>query len=263
MSNPLSTFTDAAKSLGRSPLGIIALFIVLIYGVAALVLGTAADSLSEALKAPLVWFLVGFPVLVLGIFGWLVAGHHTKLYGPADFADQKLFIELQAQVRTTQRQLNVLAEVTPNVLIPSLEPPRPSVPALRATFDMARAGPSGLRDKGDPQAGRWGGQREDRYRFVSVGPIRPLHSDPTNFRVPLEVRSSDPANHPLTGRVRFHLHDSFSPNVEEVTVVEGAAKLTLVSYGAFTVGVEIEDGTRLELNLADPDIDAPRLFKEA
>ncbi|MBA3522713.1 MAG: hypothetical protein H0T90_09460 [Gemmatimonadales bacterium] len=263
MSHPLSNFTDAAKSLGRSPLGIIALFIILIYGVAALVLGTTAESLSEALKAPLVWFLVGFPVLVLAIFGWLVSGHHTKLYGPSDFADQKLFIELQAQVRTTQRRLNVLAEVTPNVLISSLEPERPSIPTRRAMSERARVGLPGPRDEDDPQAGRWTGQREDKYRVVSAGPIRALHSDPANFRVPLEVRSSDPINHPLEGPVRFYLHHSFSPNVEEVSVVEGAAKLTLVAYGAFTVGVEIEDGTHLELNLADPDIDAPSSFKEA
>jgi DNA-binding MarR family transcriptional regulator len=91
----IDSFGKRAKSLSGSPLGIIALFIVLIYGFAALTLGIAAKNLTASLQIPLVWFLVLFPILVLIVFAWLVTRHHHKLYGPSDFTDQALFIELQ------------------------------------------------------------------------------------------------------------------------------------------------------------------------
>ncbi len=84
--------TEASTKLSRNPLGIIALFIVLVYGIAALVFGVSAGALDPNLKMPLVYFLVGFPVLVLGVFSWLVSKHHTKLYAPADFRDDDSFL---------------------------------------------------------------------------------------------------------------------------------------------------------------------------
>ena len=60
----LPTFATTAKGLARNPLGIIALFIVLIYGFAALTLGFNSR-LEDAERVPLVWFLVLFPVAVL------------------------------------------------------------------------------------------------------------------------------------------------------------------------------------------------------
>lgn len=86
----LSTFTGAAKGLARNPLGIIALFIVLIYGFAAITLGINTK-LEAAERAPLVWFLVMFPVAVLLLFGWLVSQHHEKLYAPGDFRSDESF----------------------------------------------------------------------------------------------------------------------------------------------------------------------------
>ena len=68
----------------RNPLGIIALFISLIYGMSAVLLGTSVKNLSSANQTILVYFIVVFPFVVLGVFGWLVSRHHTKLYGPAD-----------------------------------------------------------------------------------------------------------------------------------------------------------------------------------
>ena len=52
----LGTFSEAAKGLARNPLGIIALFIVLLYGFAALTLGINS-SLQSTERLPLVWFL--------------------------------------------------------------------------------------------------------------------------------------------------------------------------------------------------------------
>jgi hypothetical protein len=86
----LSTFTTSAKSLSRNPLGIIALFIVLIYGFAALTLGFNSN-LQPNERFPLVWFLVAFPVIVLCLFGWLVSKHHWKLYAPSDYRSDEIF----------------------------------------------------------------------------------------------------------------------------------------------------------------------------
>lgn len=77
----------------RNPLGIVALFISLIYGMSALLLGTSISSLAPANQTVLVAFVVIFPFVVLWVFGWLVARHHTKLYGPGDYRTDKGFLD--------------------------------------------------------------------------------------------------------------------------------------------------------------------------
>lgn len=109
---PISDLGSAAKGLAKNPLGIIALFIVMIYGFAALTLGVTTH-LAEAERQPLVWFLVAFPVLVLATFGWLVSCHHEKLYAPGDYkTDDSFFRGLTkskhtAEVQEIQSQLKV------------------------------------------------------------------------------------------------------------------------------------------------------------
>ncbi len=95
----MKEFGNIAKDLSRNPLGLIALFLVLIYGLATLIL-TVAD-LEPSERNPLIWFLVIFPVLVLGMFGWLVSMHHTKLYAPSDYRADETFLragKIQAYV---------------------------------------------------------------------------------------------------------------------------------------------------------------------
>lgn len=102
-------FLGAAKGLARNPLGIIALFIALIYGFATLLLGAAAEKLVESERGPLIWFIVLFPVMVLTAFYRLVTNHHGKLYSPGDYKDDKSF-------------LNTLPPITPQA--PSLRDTR-------------------------------------------------------------------------------------------------------------------------------------------
>jgi hypothetical protein len=98
----LNTFSGAAKGLARNPLGIIALFIVLIYGFAALTLGINR-SLDSTARMPLIWFMVVFPFIVLAMFAWLVRNHHEKLYAPADYkTDEGFLMGVEARVRHTQ-----------------------------------------------------------------------------------------------------------------------------------------------------------------
>lgn len=84
-------FTKKAKEFSRNPLGIIALFIVLVYGIAGLVLSISGPNLQAGERLPLIWFLVIFPVIVLAAFYRLVTHHHVKLYAPQDFPDKEGF----------------------------------------------------------------------------------------------------------------------------------------------------------------------------
>ena len=93
--NNFQEFTRAAKDLARNPLGIIALFILLVYGFACLVLGVAGKTMEAAERAPLIWFLVLFPAIVLIAFYRLVAKHHRKLYAPSDYRDESHFFDQQ------------------------------------------------------------------------------------------------------------------------------------------------------------------------
>lgn len=58
----------------------------------ALLLGASISSLSLDNQNKLVWFVIVFPVAVLGAFLWLVAKHHKKLYSPSDFRSDEGFL---------------------------------------------------------------------------------------------------------------------------------------------------------------------------
>jgi hypothetical protein len=87
------TFERTAVRLSQGPLGIIALFIVLIHAFASLVIGFATD-LGATNRTVLVWFIVLFPVIVFFVFAWLVSCHHVNLYPPQAYRDQRDFREL-------------------------------------------------------------------------------------------------------------------------------------------------------------------------
>ncbi|WP_407112050.1 response regulator [Bradyrhizobium sp. LMG 9283] len=97
----METFSDAAKSLSGSPLGIIALFIVLLYAFASLVT-TFSSAFSAAERIPLIYFLVIFPFVVLGVFAWLVSQHATSLYAPKDFKNEDNYIRTVALLAAAQ-----------------------------------------------------------------------------------------------------------------------------------------------------------------
>lgn len=93
MSNNTSSFSESAKGFTKSPLGIIALFIVLVYGFATL--AVALGGSLESSVTPLIYFLVFFPVLVFLGFLWLVSKHNDKIYGPSDFVDETNFLKMR------------------------------------------------------------------------------------------------------------------------------------------------------------------------
>lgn len=109
MDNNTKSFAESAKGFTKSPLGIIALFIVLVYGFASLVVGLGRNLDNNV--TPLIYFLVTFPVIVFFGFLWLVAKHHKKLYGPSDFKDEDNFVKMQM---STAVSLAVATSKQPN-----------------------------------------------------------------------------------------------------------------------------------------------------
>lgn len=82
---------QSATKLSKNPLGIIALFILLIYGLATILFGYVGNVLTENQRWWFVVFLVVFPIVVLAAFVYLVTKHHPKLYAPGEFKDEKNF----------------------------------------------------------------------------------------------------------------------------------------------------------------------------
>ncbi len=103
MTSQIQDFGRTAQKLTRNPLGIIALFIVLVYGIAGLVFGLSYTNLEPVERQPLVWFLVVFPVLVLAVFYRLVTKYHFKLYAPHDFPDAEGFFRAQTPSEQKKR----------------------------------------------------------------------------------------------------------------------------------------------------------------
>jgi len=103
LSASIAEFSKAAQKLSRNPLGIIALFIVLVYGIAALVLGVSSNNLQPNERLPLIYFLVSFPIIVLIAFYRLVSHHHVKLYAPDDFQDKEGFFRALSPLEQKQK----------------------------------------------------------------------------------------------------------------------------------------------------------------
>ncbi|WP_081434037.1 response regulator [Azorhizobium caulinodans] len=87
-----SDFNRTAVSLSKNPLGIIALFIVLVYGMASLSL--VLSNMPESDFRVMLYFLILFPVVVLFVFVWLVVRHNAKLFSPSDFSNENNYVYL-------------------------------------------------------------------------------------------------------------------------------------------------------------------------
>ena len=84
---------EEKNSIVKNPLGIIALFITSIYGIAGLVIGPNFDNLQgNCERQPIIWYFILFPIVILGVFTYLVIKHNEKLYSPKDFDNQNGFL---------------------------------------------------------------------------------------------------------------------------------------------------------------------------
>jgi hypothetical protein len=113
----------------------------------------------------------------------------------------------------------------------------------------------------DPHKGKWGGLVKSNDRTVTAT-VETSSFNKELFNVILKVVSLK-TDQPLTGDVIFHLHPTFKDPDKIVKVIDGVAELSFVAYGAFTVGIECDNGTtKLEIDLATDVQGVPQLFKE-
>ena len=124
----ITNFMGQAKGLAKNPLGIIALFISLIYGFACLVLSTSISNLTESSeRLPLIWFIIAFPIIILVGFVYLVTKHHQKLYSPTDYRDSESFLKTFEESKKFESvQVDVIKEKNnetkkPNKLVEKFE----------------------------------------------------------------------------------------------------------------------------------------------
>lgn len=100
----------------------------------------------------------------------------------------------------------------------------------------------------DPNEGKFGRQAKAKGRILSAT-VSEIPGSTEQFAVRIEVKSD--SDTPLDRPVTFHLHPTFREPKVTVVPSAGIALLERICWGAFTVGVETDDGkTRLELDLA-------------
>lgn len=121
-------------------------------------------------------------------------------------------------------------------------------------------GATGIHYPDDIQKGRWGMLSERNNRKITAT-VRKDPDEKKWFYVNLKVESTR-ADHPLSGKVTFHLHDSFDPDQVTVIARNNVAEIKdLGCYEAFTVGASCDNNTTfLELDLNELK-DAPDDFK--
>jgi hypothetical protein len=94
----------------RNPLGVIGLFVTLVYGFACLLYGVSGDALPAEAQWCMVIFVVSFPVLLLLAFLFLVTRHHEKLYAPLDYGDPRLFLRTLSGEERREKLASEMAE---------------------------------------------------------------------------------------------------------------------------------------------------------
>jgi len=114
----------------------------------------------------------------------------------------------------------------------------------------------------DNQKGRWGGRSSADGRRLQATVVKNRKED---YDVTLQVTSTDGSR--LQGSVRFHLHDTYKPQVVNIRRCNPDAKKELQAYEEFTVGVQVPrvDGklTVLELDLEKAFKKADRIYKRS
>ncbi len=130
---------------------------------------------------------------------------------------------------------------------------------LLAAAGTREAAPASFFAPSDTQKGKFGGAAERDGRRVD-GEVREVAGSPDWFDVRVVVRAT--SGPPLSGSVRFFLHETFPVREQEVPVRGGEAVWEGRAWGAFTVGAVCDGGgTSLELDLGTLS-GAPQLFRD-
>lgn len=155
--------------------------------------------------------------------------------------------ELKATVKQQTRNLELIEE---SAILPGSASRRDTTSESRGSRHAKAVTETG-EWADDPNKGKFGGDAKRAGRVLEAEISPAGNKTSAACEVILTVRSTDPER-PLTGVVTFHLHPTFGRwEKYNVDVKAGIARDEIVSWGAFTVGAEADNGrTRLELDLA-------------
>lgn len=90
-----------ATALSRNPLGLLALCLIIGDGIPGMLL-LYLGGLSGAERLLLCIFVVSYPLCLVAAIYRLVSRHHTRLYAPADFRDERCFLDVLALTGPSQ-----------------------------------------------------------------------------------------------------------------------------------------------------------------
>ena len=95
------------KQSVHNPLGIIAMFVTMIYGIACLVIGKGLPMLyMHCERMWLIQFVFWFPFVLLLAFAMLVIFFPTHLFGPGDYSSPEMYLKSLGR-KETQEKLDV------------------------------------------------------------------------------------------------------------------------------------------------------------
>lgn len=171
--------TSGLKDLVRNPLGIVALFISLIYGVASLLLGMTASALQPNERMPLIAFVTIFPLVVLGAFYLLVTRHHGKLYAPGDFKNDDSFLRTLSTEEVELKRQTEATEALPPADVAGIEPPieQPEVTAPQTEINQASPNNTGSGTTSLAPSSATFRQYLDEVRRTEIGVIAKLEKE--------------------------------------------------------------------------------------
>lgn len=244
-------FGTTAQGLARNPLGVIALFLVLVYAIAALVLGVSGGHLADSMKWPLVLFFVVFPVLVLVAFVWLVIQHHAKLYAPGDYRSDKAFQD--ASVPKALRD-NQPGAATTDAKAPA---GKASGPAPGAKLSGLASGTVGGKSAVEGEAvvvnseGDAPPYAEHLYLTHVAETLRMRTAGAYGlYRIRAKVEADTDDILSEVESVTWRLHETYSPREATTTARGDGFALWINSYGEFVIGAHLlmRDGSKLWLD---------------
>lgn len=75
----------------RSPLAVLTLFVTIAYGIVICFVSDFSKFQGLLERLPLIWFMILFPLVVLGVLCWLICTRPEKMFGPSDFRTDNAF----------------------------------------------------------------------------------------------------------------------------------------------------------------------------
>lgn len=211
---------------------------------------------SKGIKAR--WALVFFSYCVLGGISSRrfiqVVTDKTLDFGTKLATVQKKVEETEQKNKVLQQTTQALGDSIQHNLVPHAAPHQAALPAAvppvpPAGLEAAVANRVLTHD--DPWKGQFGGKSMAGFRRLDAE-ITPMLDGSGWCIVALSVVSTDSA-HPLDTPVTFLLHpQTFSNYSPHVVPVNGMARLSIMTWGAFTVAALCDGGAvKLELDLSE------------